>query len=100
VHPNHAARIRSSPWNDALGGERLRERSLEDAAVIGGDPKQSAAHHRDRRNAAHLMLPVFGAQRTDQASVVAGGRLSPQVELGAIGLDLPPDSEHTQPGQG
>ena len=48
-----------------------------------------------------MVAPVLAAQKTYQwASVVAGGRLSPQVKLGAVGLDLPPDSERAQPGEG
>ena len=46
--------------------------------------------------------PVCGPTlaRAGPRLVVARGRLSPQVELSAVGLDLPPQGKNAQPGQG
>ena len=98
---DHAARVGSSARNDALGGESLGEGTFQDAAVIHGDTEQTAAQERDGWRAAHSN-PRFQARASRAAArlVVAGGRLSPEVKLGAIGLHLPPDGENAQAGEG
>jgi predicted small lipoprotein YifL len=68
--------------------------------IIRSGAEQAAADQRNwQRAAAH---PITSCLYVDvvSASVVACGRFRPQVELCAIGLNLPPDGENAKPDQG
>src|ERR1700761_6319801 len=85
------------PWV-AKASAKARSRMPPSSTVTPSSPQ----HNSVTGVALLTRTPVCGPGSAPAGPrlVVAGGRLSPQVELGAVRLDLPPQGEHAKPHQG
>ena len=99
VDGDHVMRVVGRARHDALGGACLGEGTLKHAVVLRRGSEQAEACQRDRRPAAHLITPVHCSGARGRGLLVACGGFRPQVELGAIGLDLTPGREDAKPHQ-
>src|SRR3984885_5912870 len=79
------ARSRMPP-SSAVTPSRPQHNSVTGVALLTPNPRLQPGHAHFRGRA----MPGL---------VVAGRRLGPQIELGTVGLDLPPDGEHAKPRQ-
>jgi hypothetical protein len=100
VHLNHVPRVSGGAGNYSLRPDRLGERLLQDAPVGDDRSGKVTAHQRYGECIAHLLASSAGHPPGECASVdFARGGLGPEVNLGPVGLHLPPHGKDPNPQQ-